>query len=168
MERDMVKVGRRSIALISDSPAETQRLGSWLGRHLKPGDVVFLMGEMGAGKTLFARGIAEGLGVPRGRGVRSPTFTLVHVYMGRHPVYHLDLYRLRGEEELEGIGWEDYLYGEGVAVIEAAEKMDHRLPEDRLDVVLRREGVKRRRLSLVGHGRRFHSLVKVLATRKRR
>lgn len=157
---------RKTFTLVSNSPTETQRSGIWVGRHLKPGDVVCLVGEMGAGKTVFARGIAEGAGVPRGQGVRSPTFTLVHEYMGRHPVYHLDLYRLGGEEELEGIGWEEYLYGQGVTVIEAAEKMGSRLPEERLDVVLGREGPRRRRLTLVGYGRRFQSLVDALALRR--
>jgi tRNA threonylcarbamoyladenosine biosynthesis protein TsaE len=88
--------------------------------------------------------------------------------MGRHPIYHLDLYRLRGEEELEGIGWEEILYGEGVTLIEAAEKVEQKLPEERLDVVLGREGVRRRRLMLVGYGRRFQSLVRALAMERRR
>lgn len=155
---------RKRFTVISTSPAETRRLGVWVGRHLKPGDAVCLKGEMGTGKTLFARGIAEGLGVARGRGVRSPTFTLVHEYRGRHPIYHLDLYRLQDEEELEGIGWAEMLYGEGVAVIEAAEKMKQTLPKERLDVALGREGQRRRRLILDGYGRRYQSLVKTLAT----
>ncbi len=156
----------KSLTLISASPVETERLGIWIGRYLRPGDVVCLKGEMGAGKTLFARGIARGVGVRLGRGVRSPTFTLVHQYMGRHPIYHLDLYRLQEEEELEGIGWEEYLYGQGVTVIEAAEKLGLRQPQERLDVVLKREGVRRRRLSLVPYGRRFVSLVTALAIRR--
>ncbi|MFQ5882063.1 MAG: tRNA (adenosine(37)-N6)-threonylcarbamoyltransferase complex ATPase subunit type 1 TsaE [Candidatus Methylomirabilales bacterium] len=170
MVKDMVhpRQSRKSIILISTSPSETRRLGVWLGRHLKPGDVVCLWGEMGSGKTLLTRGIAKGLGVPEGQRVRSPTFTLVHEYMGRHPIYHLDLYRLRGEEELEGIGWEEYLYGNGVTIIEAAEKMDCRLPQERLDVMLGREGVRRRRLILVGYGRRFGPLVNALAMRRPR
>ena len=154
----------KKVTVISTSPAETQRLGIWVGRRLNAGDVISLTGDMGAGKTLFTRGIAEGLGVPRGQGVRSPTFTLVHEYKGRHPIYHIDLYRLRGKE-LEEVGWEEYLWGEGVTVIEAAEKIGQRLPEERLDVVLVREGVRRRRLVLVGYGRRFHLLVKALAMR---
>ncbi|MFQ5848436.1 MAG: tRNA (adenosine(37)-N6)-threonylcarbamoyltransferase complex ATPase subunit type 1 TsaE [Candidatus Methylomirabilales bacterium] len=162
----MAEGDRKRLTLISTSPAETRRLGIWVGRRLKPGDVVCLMGEMGAGKTLFVRGIAEGVGVPQGRGVRSPTFTLVHEYMGRHPIYHLDLYRLREADELEGIGWEEYLYGEGVAVIEAAEKMSQKLPRERLEVVLGREGVRRRRLRVAGYGRRFQSLVEALARRQ--
>jgi tRNA threonylcarbamoyladenosine biosynthesis protein TsaE len=88
--------------------------------------------------------------------------------MGRHPIYHLDLYRLRGEEELEGIGWEEMLCGKGVTVIEAAEKLEQKLPEDRLDVVLEREGLKRRRLVLLGYGRRFQSLVRTLAVERGR
>ncbi len=161
-------MARKDFTVISTSPAETRRLGVWVGRRLKPGDAVCLTGEMGAGKTLFARGIAEGLGLPQGRGVRSPTFTLVHEYKGRHPIYHLDLYRLWDEKELDGIGWEEMLYGEGVTVIEAAEKVGQKLPEERLDVVLGREGMRRRSLMLVGYGHRFESLVKTLAIRWRR
>jgi tRNA threonylcarbamoyladenosine biosynthesis protein TsaE len=165
MERVTAARGNgKKVTVISTSPAETQRLGVWVGRRLKAGDVINLTGEMGAGKTLFTRGIAEGLGVPRGQGVRSPTFTLVHEYKGRHPIYHIDLYRLR-EKELEEVGWEEYLWGEGVTVIEATEQIGQRLPQERLDVVLVREGVRRRRLVLVGYGRRFHRLVKALATR---
>lgn len=141
----------------------------WVGRHLRPGDVVCLKGEMGSGKTLFTRGIATGVGVPQGRGVRSPTFTLVHEYMGRYPMYHFDLYRIRGVEELEEMGWEEYLYGAGITVIEAAEKTEPRLPENRLEVMLWRDGVRRRRLTLVGYGPRFESLVTaVTAPVKRR
>lgn len=161
-------MARTDFVVISTSPAETRRLGVWVGRCLKPGDAVCLTGEMGTGKTVFARGIAEGLGLPQGRGVRSPTFTLVHEYKGRHPIYHLDLYRLRDEEELDGIGWEEMLYGEGVTVIEAAEKMGQKLPAERLDVVLAREGMRRRSLMLVGYGHRFQTLVKTLAIRWRR
>ncbi|MFQ5989022.1 MAG: tRNA (adenosine(37)-N6)-threonylcarbamoyltransferase complex ATPase subunit type 1 TsaE [Candidatus Methylomirabilales bacterium] len=163
----MAGARRKKINLISTSPAETQRVGMWVGRHLKPGDVVCLKGEMGAGKTVFTRGIAAGLGVPRGQRVRSPTFTLVHEYMGRHPIYHIDLYRIRGEEELEGIGWEEYLYGAGVAVIEAAERLETRLPKDRLDIVLERDGLQRRRLTMVGYGHHFESLVQALVKQRR-
>jgi len=171
MRKDGARGHRRRtrITLVSSSPHETRRLGARVGRHLKPGDVVCLVGEMGTGKTLFTRGIAEALGVPRGRGVRSPTFTLIHEYQGRHPIYHLDLYRIRVAEELEGIGWDEVLSDtQGVVVIEGAEKMQRFLPEERLDVFLEREGPRRRRLSLVGSGRRFEVVVGALAGRRRR
>jgi tRNA threonylcarbamoyladenosine biosynthesis protein TsaE len=128
---------------------------------------VCLVGEMGTGKTLLTRGIAEGVGVPGGRGVRSPTFTLVHEYRGRYPIFHFDLYRLRGEEELEEIGWDEYLdRGAGVVVIEGAEKVRRVLPSERLDVRVSREGPRRRRLSFVAGGRRFESLIDALARRR--
>jgi tRNA threonylcarbamoyladenosine biosynthesis protein TsaE len=149
-----------AFGLISLSPAGTRKIGRRLGRHLRPGDIVCLLGEMGVGKTLLTQGIAEGLGVLGGRGVRSPTFTLVHEYRGRCPIYHLDLYRLTGEDELEGIGWEEYLYGEGVTVIEAADKVSRRLPGERLEIVMSREGRKRRRLTLLGYGERYRPLLK--------
>ncbi len=168
MKREAATARRTRRTVISTSPAETRRLGVWVGRHLKPGDAVCLTGMMGTGKTVFARGIAEGLGVSGGRGVRSPTFTIAHEYKGRHPIYHLDLYRLRGDEELDGIGWEEMLYGEGVTIIEAAEKMERKLPGERLDVVFTREGVTRRRLLLVGYGDRLQGLVRAVAQGRHR
>lgn len=160
---------RRTITLVSSSPEETRRLGVRVAQFLRPGDVVCLMGEMGTGKTLFTRGIAEALGVPGGRAVRSPTFTLVHEYQGRHPIYHFDLYRLRGPEDLEGIGWDEYLAEErGVVVIEGADRVQPVLPGERLDVFLTRDGARRRRLSLVASGRRFTVMLGVLAGGRRR
>ena len=166
MRKAKAEAHQKKITVVSNSPGETQQLGMWVGRHLRPGDVVCLKGEMGSGKTLFTRGIATGVGVPQGRGVRSPTFTLVHEYRGRYPMYHLDLYRIQGEEELEDNGWEEYLYGAGITVIEAAEKMEARLPADRLDVVLWRDGARRRRLTLMGYGNRFESLVMALVKQR--
>lgn len=159
----MAKAHQKRVTVVSRAPSETQRLGTWVGRRLKPGDVVCLRGEMGTGKTLFTRGIATGLGVPRARGVRSPTFTLMHEYTGRYRMFHLDLYRIQGAKELEEIGWDEYIYGPGVVVIETAEKMGEiRLPEERLEVLLEGDGVRRRRLALVGYGRRFASLLTAL------
>lgn len=163
----MAKARQNRVTVVSHAPSETQRLGMWVGRRLKPGDVVCLKGDMGTGKTLFTRGIATGLGVPRAHGVRSPTFTLMHEYTGRYRMFHLDLYRIRQEKELEEIGWDEYLYGGGVIVIETAEKIaEVRLPEDRLEVVLERGGVRDRRLTLVGYGPRFESLVTTLAKQR--
>lgn len=167
MGKANAEADQKKVTVVSHSPNKTQRLGMWVGRRLRPGDVVCLKGQMGSGKTLFTRGIARGLGVPRDQAVRSPTFTLMHEYTGRCRVFHLDLYRIRGEEELEEIGWEEYLYGAGITVIEAAEKMiEVRLPQDRLEVVLERDGMRHRRLTLVGYGPRFESLVSDLEKRR--
>ena len=107
---------------ISRSPEETASLGETWGREVQPGWVLALTGALGAGKTQLVRGLARGLGSPA--RVHSPTFVLVHLYEGgRLPLHHLDLYRLKGPEEVIGAGLEDYLYPrQAVAVIEWAER----------------------------------------------
>ncbi|MCS7081607.1 MAG: tRNA (adenosine(37)-N6)-threonylcarbamoyltransferase complex ATPase subunit type 1 TsaE [Bacteroidetes bacterium] len=118
------------------SPEESRRLGRELALRLRPGDVVALYGELGAGKTCFVQGVCAQLGVRE--PVTSPTFTLVHAYQGESlPVYHLDLYRLASLEELYELGYEDYLYGEGVCLIEWADRMEPLLPEAAWRVRLR-------------------------------
>lgn len=104
----------------SFSADESFDLGEKLGKKLNSGDIIALCGELGAGKTVFAKGIARGLGVDE--EVTSPTFTLLKEYEGRHRLFHFDLYRIEDEEALENTGFFDYLGGEGVCVIEWADK----------------------------------------------
>ncbi|MEK6790326.1 MAG: tRNA (adenosine(37)-N6)-threonylcarbamoyltransferase complex ATPase subunit type 1 TsaE [Deltaproteobacteria bacterium] len=128
----------------SDSVAHTERLGEELARGLEPGDVVCLIGELGAGKTSFVRGMARAL-APDAR-VKSPSFTLLNVYEGGPlPFYHIDLYRLAGADELYATGLEDYIYGKGVCVIEWA---------DRAEAIVRACSVVAR-FSHAGTGRRL-------------
>src|SRR5580692_10648936 len=108
--------------LISHSPAETEALGEKFGRAARPGWVIALSGELGAGKTQFVKGVARGLGISA--RVHSPTFTLVAEYGGgRLPLFHLDLYRLENEAQILSAGLEEFLQPDGVAVIEWAERM---------------------------------------------
>ena len=104
------------------SPAETQSLAERLSQHLQAGDVLWLSGELGAGKTTFAQGLGRGLGVSA--PVISPTFVLVREYHGRLPLYHIDLYRLDDVRDILNLGLRDYLDGDGVCVIEWAERLD--------------------------------------------
>jgi tRNA threonylcarbamoyladenosine biosynthesis protein TsaE len=114
---------------ISHHPNETLELGRALAAELRPGDVLALAGDLGAGKTHFTKGLAEGLGVEA--DVTSPTFTLVHEYPGgRLPLVHIDLYRLEEPTEVLGIGLDDYLSGDGVTVIEWADKFEALMPPD--------------------------------------
>ena len=114
-------------SIISRTPRETFELGRRLAERLRPGDVLALAGDLGAGKTQFAKGIAAGLGVEA--EVTSPTFTLIHEYPGgRLPLFHADLYRLETEKEALGIGLDDYLESEGVTVVEWADKFAALLP----------------------------------------
>jgi len=108
---------------VSRSAAETLALGKKLARTFKGNEVVFLIGELGAGKTVFAKGIAAGLGLKNIHQVCSPTFTLMNVYLAKVPIYHFDLYRLAKAAEITDLGFEDYI-GEGVVVVEWAEKID--------------------------------------------
>ena len=109
------------------SEREMVKLGAKIGRSLKKGDVVALVGELGAGKTMFMHGIAEGAGVGKGTYISSPTFTILNIYKGRRfPIYHFDWYRMTMDEEL--FEFREYLGGDGVAVIEWADKFPSVLP----------------------------------------
>jgi len=125
------------VELISKSPAETFRIGRILGEGLKAGDVVALTGELGAGKTCLTQGIACGLGVPENYAVTSPTFTLINEYPGREAaLFHVDLYRLQGAADLADMGYEEYLSGGGVMVIEWADKIREAVPDGAVCVAL--------------------------------
>lgn len=114
---------------LTHSPDETFELACDFAKHLKQGDVLALEGELGAGKTRFVQGIAAGLGVPDGVYVRSPSFALLNEYQGgRLTLYHFDFYRLALERELEDLGVEEYIDGNGVTVIEWADRFPRALP----------------------------------------
>jgi tRNA threonylcarbamoyladenosine biosynthesis protein TsaE len=132
--------------------AETERLGEALGRLVVPGDVILLSGDLGAGKTTFTRGLARGAGVSE--PVTSPSFTLLHEYAGRLPVYHFDLYRLTAEEELAELGLMEYLYGDGVAVVEWPALLGRQTPPDHLALDLLLAPGDVRRLTVHGAGKR--------------
>ncbi len=118
------------------SPAETRALGEMLARKLRPGDVLLFWGDLGAGKSEMTRGIARGLGVTE--TVTSPSFTILNVYeSGRMPLYHFDWYRLQSAEELWEMGMEEYLGGDGVAVVEWPSQCPEAMPETRLDITIK-------------------------------
>ena len=116
---------------------ETIKLGEKIAKGLKPGDLVALSGDLGAGKTTLVKGIAKGLGVKDYRHVNSPSFVLVKEYKGKTPLYHFDIYRLNNLKDIEDIGYEDYLGGRGVVVIEWAKKMGRILPKKYLGISLK-------------------------------
>jgi len=120
------------------SPAQTAFLGEKMGTLLEGGEVICLYGELGAGKTCFVQGLALGLGIKE--RVTSPTFALIHEYTGRLTLYHMDFYRLADPLELEALGYEEYFYGQGVCVIEWAERVRELLPRERLDVKISAAG----------------------------
>lgn len=117
------------------SPEETFAIGERFGRQAKPGQVLALTGDLGVGKTLFTQGLARGLDIDG--PVSSPTFTIVQVYEnGRLPFYHFDVYRIADPEEMDEIGFDDYVYGEGICLIEWAELIEDILPENCIRITI--------------------------------
>ena len=122
----------------SYSESETEEIAAKLGSVLEPGAIVALFGEIGAGKTVFARGLARGVGYD-GR-VTSPTYSIVNEYRdGKIPVFHFDMYRIDSSDELYEIGWEDYIVSGGICVVEWSEKITDVLPEDVIMVKIEKE-----------------------------
>lgn len=124
-EKEMQK-----LEIVTCSPKETVQLGKCIGETIREGDILALSGELGSGKTCFTGGLARGLGISDQYSITSPTFTLINEYTGRCKLYHFDVYRLRGYEDLDDLGYEEYFSGKGVLVIEWAEKIDHVIPDD--------------------------------------
>ncbi len=133
---------------LSHSEDETQKIGYEVAEKIKKGDVISLTGSLGAGKTVFAKGFAKQLGI--GEAIVSPTFTLVQEYDGRVKMYHLDLYRLSGEDEFESMGGEDFLYSDGVTLIEWSEKIESMLPDDTIYVRITINGDLTRTIEITG------------------
>lgn len=129
---------------ISNSIEETIEIGAKLAKKLKKGSVVALVGGLGSGKTVFTKGIAKGLGVKEPRYVNSPTFVIIKEYKGRLPLYHFDLYRLNKSGVLDLEAYDEYFYGDGVSVVEWADKIRRFLPAKRIEVRMRAAGERKR------------------------
>lgn len=149
--RPRVKRSPRLWKLISSSARDTDRLGRAIGRGLRGGEILALVGPLGAGKTALVRGIALGLGAAPA-SVSSPTFVLIHEYRGRLPLVHVDLYRVGSHVELESTGLVDYFNGMTIAVIEWADRGRAFLPEDRLEIELRHMSIGSRTIRLAASG----------------
>lgn len=121
--------------ITTNNPEETLQLGVSFGKQLKPGDVVLLFGDLGAGKTLLTQGISRGLGLGEKEYIRSPTFTLINEYKAKYPIYHIDLYRIESLAEIENLGLEEIFSGNGVSIVEWAEKL-YKIPGDANSLVL--------------------------------
>jgi tRNA threonylcarbamoyladenosine biosynthesis protein TsaE len=145
---------------ITHSPSETQKLGKRIGEKLVPGSVVALIGELGAGKTCFAKGLCSGLGIPK-RQVNSPSFTFINEYKGKLPVFHFDLYRAEDIITSLEIGVPDYLTKaeSGVAIIEWAERISPLLSSSYLQVNFSVISPRKRQIVLVGFGDNFNRLL---------
>ena len=138
------------MVLESRSPEQTFQIGVRLGQKAKPGQVYTLTGDLGVGKTVFTQGVAKGLGIEE--PVCSPTFTIVQEYgEGRLPFYHFDVYRIGDVEEMDEVGYEDYIMGQGVSLIEWAGLIEEILPENRTEVIIEKDleqGFEYRRITI--------------------
>lgn len=137
--------------VVTESPEETAALGRRLGATLAARDFVGLSGQLGAGKTLFSRGVAQGLGVPLD-DVTSPTYAIVQSYSGRLSLHHADFYRLTGEDDLFTTGFFDLLESDGAWLVEWVDQVPNAAPGDSLHVTLEVLDAQRRRITAVGRG----------------
>jgi tRNA threonylcarbamoyladenosine biosynthesis protein TsaE len=144
---------RRRYIIESHRASETEKLGRLMGQFLEPGSIVALSGELGSGKTRFVKGLASGLGVAKNCHVSSPSFVLINEYPGRIPLYHLDLYRLSRGKDLEEMGLDEYLFGEGVTTIEWAEKATSIMPPQHIWIDIQWTGPNSRRLTIKAVGK---------------
>lgn len=110
-------------SLTSHGVRQTRQLGNWTGRFAEAGLVILLNGDLGSGKTCFAQGFAAGVGVPEDNPVTSPSYALMHVYQGRLPLFHFDLYRLSRVEDLDDLGYDEHAGGDGVTLVEWADRI---------------------------------------------
>jgi tRNA threonylcarbamoyladenosine biosynthesis protein TsaE len=142
------------------SPEETRALGKALGGGALPGDIFLLVGQLGAGKTCLTQGIAYGLDIHD--YTLSPTFVIMRELHGRLPLYHIDFYRLDNITEISDLGLDDYLYGQGVCVIEWAEKGADILPDDHLLIKIKWINDNERAFEITARGERYHRLLRQL------
>lgn len=152
-----------TLTFTSHQVAQTQALGASLGRLLRPGDVICLSGDLGAGKTAFTQGIGRGWGALE--PVTSPTFTLIHEHHRPEDstvLYHVDCYRLHGPADAWGIGLEDLWHGEGCIVIEWPENIQPALPPEHLWIAFTFEGEQQRLLTFEARGERYQTLLAAL------
>ncbi|MBP1890525.1 tRNA threonylcarbamoyladenosine biosynthesis protein TsaE [Clostridium moniliforme] len=137
---------------------ETTNLGNALGKLLNPGDIVCLTGDLGTGKTHITKGIAKGLGI--NENITSPTFTIVNEYdSGRIKLYHFDVYRVSDPDEIYAIGFDDYIFGNGVSIIEWANYIEEILPKDYLHIYIQKDltkGENYRKIIITPYGEKYN------------
>jgi tRNA threonylcarbamoyladenosine biosynthesis protein TsaE len=155
MQKYNIKITTRSIG-------ETRDLSQKIGNLIKQPLIIALIGDLGCGKTAFVQGLAKGLEVPDGYYITSPTFTLINEYPGRHPLMHVDLYRLENIDDLEDIGLDEMLYGQAVIAIEWADKLSDNLPAKHLLVTMEIIDDEGRKLTLDATGHDEVNLIRAL------
>jgi tRNA threonylcarbamoyladenosine biosynthesis protein TsaE len=156
-------MNRLKISLKTRSFGETQSLAEKIGALLPAGVVIALTGDLGSGKTTFVQGLARGLQVPAEYYITSPTFTLINEYPGRLPLHHVDLYRIGHPEEADDIGLFDMMHGDGVTVIEWAERIQSELPEKKLQIHFEMSDWQSRKMTLIATGSVAVTMLKRIA-----
>ncbi|MBI3252358.1 MAG: tRNA (adenosine(37)-N6)-threonylcarbamoyltransferase complex ATPase subunit type 1 TsaE [Candidatus Omnitrophica bacterium] len=152
---------KKSVRFSSHSPAQTKKIGERIGALLKGGDALALVGELGAGKTTFAKGVAKALGVPgAAKTVVSPTFTLIHEYEGREKIYHLDWYRLDAVRGEDAFLTEDCFGSGAVCLVEWAGRGRALFPENYIEVRFRHAGLSSRKIEIFTRGARYADFLK--------
>jgi tRNA threonylcarbamoyladenosine biosynthesis protein TsaE len=154
----------QNLNIMTHSADETRQLGRIIGRLIKQPMIIALIGDLGSGKTAFVQGLAAGLEVPAEYYITSPTFTLINEYPGRLPLYHADLYRLETIGDLEDIGLDELLYGQGVLAVEWADKLAEELSGDCLVLQFEIVAENCRKIDLIAYGHNGPYLIKVLDT----
>ena len=152
----------RQIRITTHSVGDTQKLGQTLGAAIQRQVIIALTGDLGSGKTAFVQGLARGLDVSRKYYITSPTFTLINEYPGRHPLFHVDLYRIEHLAELEEIGLDEILQKDAVIAIEWAERLSDDMLFDRLELRFRIVNENRRQIDIFAYGQRCGNLLKAL------
>ncbi|MBU4346370.1 MAG: tRNA (adenosine(37)-N6)-threonylcarbamoyltransferase complex ATPase subunit type 1 TsaE [Candidatus Omnitrophica bacterium] len=147
------------IKIISNSVKQTLKIGRRIARDLRGSDIICLFGQLGSGKTVLTKGIAGGLRMDK-RRIISPSFVLIRQYnQGKLPLYHFDLYRLKAARDILALGYEEYLYGNGVTVIEWADRLEYLLPPEFLKIQLFIKGDKQRLFRFTAFGERYKELL---------
>ena len=154
--------------VLSTSARMTMSLGRNLAKLVKGGEIIGLRGELGTGKTAFVRGFCEGIGVSQTAWVRSPTFTLINEYQGRLPVYHIDLYRIGRAEETAALNLREYLYSDGVSLIEWIECLPPDEIDEYLEVSLVHNSGSKRQMTFTAHGKQYEEMVEQLRRKDKR
>ena len=157
LNQPLNRIDTNHLELISHSPEETQKFGIRIGELAKPGDIFLLVGGLGTGKTCLVQGIAWGLGIKE--YAASPSFVVIRELYGRLPLYHIDLYRLNHIEEIVELGLDDYLYGNGICVMEWAEKGLSVLPTEHLLIQIGYLSDTERSFQLKPRGKRYLEIV---------
>jgi tRNA threonylcarbamoyladenosine biosynthesis protein TsaE len=146
--------------IISRSVTDTLKIGRSIAKNLRAGDIICLFGELGSGKTVLTKGIAVGLGIKKS-DVISPSFVLIREHRkAKPPLYHFDLYRLKRQADILALGYEEYLYGDGVSVIEWADRLGHLLPQEYLKLELSVKTKTQRLIKFTAFGNRWKNRIR--------